>query len=138
MTMKKFFTYIFLLLLLGCNGDKSDCADTFCTENFVTITVFINDTSDNPVALDRFEVLIIESGIDITRIVNESEFEIMKQYGTYPLFGDEYQQSYVNTEVQVNFKGIINNQVIVNENFTVGADCCHVNLISGNTNIIVD
>ena len=136
--MKKFFIYIFLLLFLSCNDDKSDCTDTFCTHNFVTITVFIKDTNDNPVAIDTFEVLIIESGIDITRIVNDSEFEIMRQNGTYPLFGDEYQQSYANTEVQINFKGIINNQVIVNEDFTVGADCCHVNLISGNTNIVTD
>ena len=136
--MKKFYSYFFLLLLIGCSGDKSDCADAFCTENFLTLTVFIKDTNDNPVSLDRFEVLIIDSGIDITRIVNESEFEIMKENGTYPLFGDEYQQSYANTEIQINFKGIINNQVIVNENFTVGADCCHVNLISGNINIVTN
>ena len=62
----------------------------------------------------------------------------MKQNGTYPLFGDEYQQSYANTEIQVNFKGIINNQIIIDKNFIVGADCCHVNLISGNTNIVTD
>jgi hypothetical protein len=136
--MKKFIIYIFLLLLLGCNNDKSDCADTFCTENFLTITVSIKDTNAIPIALDRFEVLVIESGVDITRIVNDSEIEIMKQNGTYPLFGDEYQQSYANTQVQINFKGIINNQIIVNEDFTVGADCCHVNLISGNTNIVTD
>ena len=130
--------FVFPLLLLSCNGDDSDCAEAICTLSFDTITVFINDTDTNPVALDRFEVLIIGSGIDITRIVNESEFETMKENGTYPLFGDEYQQSYANTEVQLNFKGIINDQVIVNENFTVGADCCHVNLVSGNTNIMID
>ena len=138
MTMKKFHIYIFLLLLLGCNDDKSDCPDTICTQNFVTITVFINDTNANPISLDRFEVLIIESGVDITRIVSETAFEIMQQTGAYPVFGDEYQPSFANTEVQINFKGIINDQVIVNEDYTVGADCCHVYRISGNTNIVVD
>lgn len=136
--MKKFFTFSFLLLILGCTSDKSDCADAFCTENFLTITVSIIDTNANPISLDSYEVIIIESGVDITRIVNEFEFEIMKQNGTYPLFGDEYQQRYANAEVQINFKGFINNQVIANEDFTVGADCCHVNLISGNTNIVAD
>jgi hypothetical protein len=137
--MNKLIYFIILLPFLSCNNDDSDdCNDVFCTQDFRTIVVSIQDSDSDPIALDSFEVVIIGTGIDITRNVNESEFEIMKQHGTYPLFGDEYQQSYANREVELNFKGIINNQIIVNKDFTVGANCCHINLVSGNTSIIID
>ena len=137
--MNKIIYLIILFLFLSCNNDDSyNCNDVFCTHEFKTIVVSIKNSNSNPIALDSFEVIIIESGIDITRNVNETEFEMMRQNGIYPLFGDENQQNYINSKILIKFKGIINNQVIANKNFTVGADCCHVNLISGNTNIIVD
>ena len=38
----------------------------------------------------------------------------------------------------ITFKGYISNEEVINEEFVVGADCCHVSLISGNTEIILD
>ena len=45
---------------------------------------------------------------------------------------------YENTEIEINFKGIINNEVVVNENDRVGADCCYIYFVDGNREIIID
>jgi len=125
-----------MIIFLGCtNDDKSDCSDVACTEEFKTIAVSFKDSNGNPIALSRFKVIILDSGTDITKSVNDTEFELMKQRGVYPLFGDENRGEYENKELEINFKGFIDNQEIVNSNYIVGADCCHVNLIEGNTDI---
>ena len=58
--------------------------------------------------------------------------------GVYPLFGDDFTAMYENTEIDINFKGIINNEVVVSENYRVGADCCHIYFVEGNRDIIID
>lgn len=136
--MRKLVLITILVSLFSCKNDKSDCSDIPCSEEFKVITVSIKDKMTNPIALDKFIVKIIDSDIDITRDFNDNEYELMKQYGTYPLFGDEHRENYKNETIRINFIGIQNNQEIVNTNFTVGADCCHVILIDGITDIIVD
>ena len=138
--MKKLvFIIPIAFLFFGCKHDTNDnCFQVACTEQFVTIVVTIIDQDDNPAALDGFEVLVIESGIDITRQLSDAEFQSAQQNGMYPLFGDELQNMFENQELDLTFKGVIAGQEIVNRNFSVGADCCHVFLISGDTNIVID
>jgi hypothetical protein len=134
--MKKIIYLSLIIILLGCTDeDKSDCSGVACTEEFKTITISIKDSNGKPIALNRFKVIILDSGSDITRSVNDTEFELMKQIGVYPLFGDENRGEYESKELEINFKGFIDNQEIVNSNYIVGADCCHVHLIEGNTDI---
>ena len=135
---KKGILSIFLLLLLACTDNDSDCYDVSCTLDFRTIMLSIHDTDATPVALDSFEITAIASGIDITRVVPDYEFEEMQLEGVYPLFGDEFTAIYENTEIDINFKGIINNEVVVSENYRVGADCCHIYFVEGNRDIIID
>ena len=66
------------------------------------------------------------------------EFELMKQNGIYPLFGDENREEFENNELEIIFKGFVDNQEIVNSNYNVGADCCHVFLIDGNTDLKIE
>lgn len=137
--MKMIIYLILMIIFLGCtNEDKSDCSDVACTEEFKTITISINDSNGNPIALNRFVVIILDSGTDITRSVNDTEFESMKQLGVYPLFGDENRREYENKELGINFKGFIDNHEIVNSNYIVGADCCHIHLIEGDTDIRIE
>jgi len=132
--------YFLLLLLLfaSCeNNDLNDCANQACTEEFRTITVTIKDSENNPVALDSFKVTNLENGDDLSRELNNTEFEAMRENGVYPLFGDEYARDFNNKEVEINFKGYIENQDIVNSYYKVGADCCHIMLISGDPEISI-
>lgn len=139
--MKNIVYLIFFLFLFGCNNrdnNKSNCENIACTEEFITILVYIKDDLDSPVALNSIKVTISENGNDITREVNDLEWQMFRQNGAYPLFGDEYVKDYQNMELEINFKGFINDLEVVNSDFIVGADCCHVFLISGETNLIID
>jgi hypothetical protein len=129
---------VLLLLFASCeNKDSNDCINQACTEEFRTITVTIKDSENNPVVLDSFKVTNLENGNDLSRELNNAEFEAMRENGVYPLFGDEYAQDFRNKEVEINFKGYIDNHELINSNYIVGADCCHIILISGDPEISI-
>lgn len=138
-----FVLFSFLVLLVNCSDDdggleRSDCNEVVCTLQFVTLNVSVRDASSVVIPLDAFEVVITATGEDITREVSGQEFENFRQNGTYPLFGDEFAERYKNKTEVINFKGFIEGTEVVNSNYKVGADCCHVLLIDGNLNITVD
>ncbi len=91
--------------------------------------VSIKDQNQNPIALDSFEVINLENGTDITVMLTSSEFEGAQEFGQYPLIQDGTLE--VNQTQQIQFKGFIDNQEVINSNYIVSADCCHVGLDSG-------
>lgn len=132
---------IFLLLLVisqSCSKGDNDKCHGICTEEYRTISVTIEDNEGNPVALDNFVVTNIENGTDLTREVNNTEFQIMRERGSYPLFGDEYYTEYFQRELEINFMGFLNGEEVVSADYKVGANCCHVYHVSGNLNIILE
>ncbi len=132
------YSLLLLLFFAGCeNNDPNDCINQACTEEFRTITVTIKDSENNPVALDSFKVTNLENGDDLSRELNNAEFEAMSENGVYPLFGDEYARDFRNKEVEINFKGYIDDQELINSDYKVGADCCHIILISGDPEISI-
>ncbi|WP_345005880.1 hypothetical protein [Snuella lapsa] len=140
MVKKLLLILVLFHIVSACNNnDETDpsCANIACTEEFRTLTVTIKDTNDIPVALDSFKVIAVVSGNDLTRETSSSELALMQQNGTYPLFGDEYTNTYRNKEIEVQFRGFKNSQQIVTENYVVAADCCHVFLVSGTTNLTI-
>ncbi|WP_422082977.1 hypothetical protein [Ulvibacterium sp.] len=133
-----------MIFLVNCSDDddngleRSDCNEVVCTLQFVTLNVTVKDPSGVVIPLDAFEVTITKTGEDITREVSGQEFETFRRNGTYPLFGDEFAEQYKNKTELINFKGFIEDQEVVNSSYKVGADCCHVLLIDGDPNIVVD
>ncbi|MBJ6369683.1 hypothetical protein [Snuella sedimenti] len=141
--MVKKLLLILVLIYVGSacnNNDETDpnCANIACTEEFRTLTLTIKDSNDMPVALDSFKVVAVISGDDLTRETNSSELALMQQNGTYPLFGDEHANTYQNKELEVQFRGFKDDQQIVSENYVVAADCCHVFLVSGTTEVVLE
>ena len=136
--MKRMFYFFLLTSFMGCFDNKDDCGDALCTEVYKTIVIYVKDSNGNTVSLDAFEVYDINSGKYITREITQADFEIMRKEGIYPLFGDEHVLKYQNTKASVNFKGFIDGNEILNSIFVVGADCCHVLLYEGETDIIID
>jgi len=131
---KIIFRVLFIFVLIGCCDNNLDCIGVACTEEYVTLIVTIIDSEYNPIELDSYKVVLIDTFQDIT--INESDW--MKNLGIYPLFSDSYTNDYLNDSVEINFMGYINNKIVVNENYIVGADCCHVHLIEGQTDIQLD
>lgn len=138
--MLKPISIIFLCLLFFINCDcncESECENIACTEQFVMITIAIVDNNQNPFILDDFKVINIENDTDITNELNDY-YQSFPGEGIYPIFDDRFQNEYQNQEIEIQFIGYIDSQEIINESYSVGADCCHVYPISGNYNITVD
>ena len=142
--MKKIFIPSLLLLLASCiiltsclgdDDNQSECQAVACTEDFITISVIIKDENDNPVALDAFEVIVIENSQDITISSSEFSFENAQQLGIYPLVNDSSLD--VNQVREIQFKGFIDNQEVIQSTYTVETDCCHIGLNIGNIELFL-
>lgn len=116
------------------NAD-AECQDAICTAIFVRIMVTITDENQNPIALDSFEVIHRENGNAIATSLTASELEGAKELGRYPLIEDGILG--VNQELQVLFRGYINGQEVIDSDYTVGTDCCHVSVTSGDIALIL-
>ncbi len=58
--------------------------------------------------------------------------------GIYPLYGDRFTQVHQNKVIEIVFKGFIGGNEVVSAQFTVGADCCHTEVISGDLEISIN
>ena len=135
--MKKL--YLLLLVFGGCERDSSSgCPAIACTDHFATIMVRIENPGGEPVALDSFKVTDLKSDKDLTMAVPAADFELMRDNGSYPIFSDHYSREYRNKETGINFKGFVDDQEVVSADFRVGADCCHVMLVSGDPTIVIE
>ena len=141
--MKKVLFLSTLMLAVWNCSDKDDegqinCTTIACTENFVSFSVSVRDTSDMPVALDEFEVRDATTGEDLTRNIDEAALAVLRLAGTYPLYDDLFVAGNQNTSREIVFKGFIGDQEVANAVYTVAADCCHVSLVSGNLDIVIN
>jgi hypothetical protein len=111
-----------------------DCANAGCQLNieYILMTIKRPDGSDvlltstKLVRLSDNEVFYMESNNSVT--------------GSYVLIWDayKYKKELRGKKVEVEFQGFINDTMIVRRTFTITADCCHVALVSGNVDIVVD
>lgn len=130
------------IFLVACNNnddaEQQDCSETICTLNFVTITVSVKDALGEAIALDSYVVIDNATREDLAADLNGEEYQYLKEQGFYPIISDANRVQYQNSTPTLTFKGVIDNEEVINETYEVGADCCHVSLISGNTEIILE
>ncbi len=134
---------VFLSILLVTCNDKDeitlqDCTMVACTQNFVTLTVSVKDTSGAAIVLESYEIIDNISGKNLADDFNDDENQHFKEQGLYPILSDANRVQYQNSTATITFKGYISNEEVINEELVVGADCCHVSLISGNIEIVLD
>lgn len=134
---------ILTVMAIGCTklvqdtDNSTSCDNAVCTMEFRTVMVTVSNSDGIKVPLDSISVTDLKNNEDITRQLEPFEWEMAIEAGSYPLFGDENLQKYQNQSLEVLFQGFIAGTAVVNEEFTVGADCCHVGLIKGNTDIVI-
>lgn len=131
-----FLPVIFLLQACIDSKGDSDCTDVACTEIFSYLTVKVVDSESRPVTLDSYKVILTDEGTDITPDNSDSDF--FGEKGTYIVFSDKYADEYQNKTTVIQFIGLIDSEEVVWSEFTVGADCCHVKMITENTTIKIE
>lgn len=135
-----FFVSLFFLTVVGCSNEDENinCSDVACTLDFRTFAITLIDGNNNPVVLDQFTVTDITNNEDLTSELDDDQFQYAIQMGIYPLYGDRFAQVHQNKVIEIVFKGFVGSNEIVSAQFTVGANCCHTEIISGDQEIIVD
>jgi len=140
--MYKLVFYVSLLLLTatGCTNDdeKGDCSDVACTLDFRSFAVTLTDADNNPIALDQFTVTDITNNEDLTTELNDEQLLDTQRSGIYPLYGDQFAHLHQNEVLEIVFKGFINSSEVASAQFTVGADCCHAEIISGDLEVMLN
>ncbi len=138
--IKKLWIIFVVASILSCNSDdnndQSNCSNIGCTEIFITITVAIEDQNQTPVTLDSFQVINLDTGEDMTPELSPSELEMIQETGQYPIANDN--SFGINQEETLQLRGFINNEEVINSNYMVQTDCCHISLQSGQNPFITE
>lgn len=122
---------LLIVFIIGC-GDENKCS-SICTEEFKSIHLTIKDANGNSIVLDQFTVTLTDSNKDITE---DLDFD-QTFAGTYPIIDDSFTSEAKSNDLKVQFIGKIDDTIVVEENYIIGSDCCHILLISGETEITI-
>lgn len=116
---------IFITALFLHSCDLPEDNQVFCTKEFRTISVTITGGE-----LDDFYTLRKSTGDTIKYGLEDVPFT-----DTYPILDDGFQATIAKSEEIFDFFGLINAIIVVDEEYIISADECHINLVSGETEI---
>lgn len=139
--MKK-ITIIFSAVLLGlltqsmsCETDRTpptECGgDIACTMMFAMVNVEVKDQGGNKVILDEHYTLREKDGqkLNVQAIGIDSN--------VHTVLDDNFITTLKNKTELFRFIGKKNGVEIVNEQYEISGDCCHINKVTGKETIIV-
>lgn len=128
---------VILILLLNVKCDeeyRDNCDSAVCTEIFVSVVLEIKNNADqSPYLLTDYKVILTSDNSDIT----PASDSYSKSQGYYVIANDMKRELFKFKNVKVEFKGYKNNDLVIQRQFTITADCCHISLVEGNTLIYI-
>lgn len=134
--MKKLLFFAAYIISLGScikeTPPANNCEDVACTMMFAAVTVQVKDNSAQPVTLDEYYTVNISRG-DTIRPINGTWGD-----GSYVVVDDNYVSKMYNQEYNFRFIGFVKGKPVVNEVYSISADCCHVNKKSGTGEIVIN
>ncbi len=117
----------------GCkdeNVTECDVESLVCTEIFTTVNISVTDSKSNPFQLDSIAVTKIGSSTPLFTENPEASVE-----GLYKLISDAEMESITKEGSEVNFEGFKAGVKVVDEDYKVGHNCCHVVFIQGQQDV---
>jgi len=119
--------------------EVQDCSTVYCTYDLRWITVKLTDQSGKPVALDRMKVTRVADGKELTRTYDSSQWEAFRKLGSYPVSGDlDADEIPRFKHTKLRFQGYIGNRQVIKADYVVTFDCCHISLVSGERELVVN
>lgn len=116
----------------GSPNINEDCSLVLCTKEFRSISVQIKDAQGNPFVFDK-----TETKLNGTVIHSETQASDPTLGNCTIVDDSDMQDLGTNQQQTVSFLVYKNNQVVSTATFVVSADCCHVDKVSGNSEIII-
>ncbi len=129
------FIYLSIMLLFSCTKKETiECPDDLaCTEVFVSIIVKIKDVKGETIQLTKTTTEIEGNDTILTKTDFTSFFD------NYVIVDDLIIKDLQKDGSKVTFKGYDeSSQLIVNEQYIIGHDCCHVVKLSGKDIVIIN
>ncbi|MBL7717659.1 MAG: hypothetical protein JNL72_02385 [Flavipsychrobacter sp.] len=122
---------VLLLAAGGCSrpSPATACEDTICTEIFMAVMVQVSDTAGNPVQLDEYYTLRGTERLPAAVSPPEN--------GRYVVVDDRIVASLANKTETFRFVGKKNGAEVVNEQYQVRGDCCHVHKEQGKDQVVI-
>jgi len=122
------------LAINSCNGKKKkgDCDGAICTQIFAAVNVKILDKDGNNAVLSDHYTINTETG-DTLRFNSGGWPE-----GAYTVIDDSYVTQMYNRTIELRFIGEQNNKKVVDETYTISADCCHISKKGGKETVTIE
>jgi hypothetical protein len=117
---------------VGCNTDHECDPNRACTMEYRTITIEVRDSANAPYPLDSTFTLKTSTGEQIRPedISIDSAFHVV--------LTDSQRDLTTQLGESFTFKGYRNGVLKVSEPFLIRHDCCHIELVAGNSSVIVN
>jgi len=116
-----FTLLFFVFILFSCKHND----DVICTSLFATVCIEVNGGT-----LDNYYTIRNLTG-DTLRFTDGS------YQNSYTVLNDNYQQLLENKQEVFKFIGIKSGNKVVDENFTISADECHISKVSGANSVSI-
>jgi len=131
---KLIFTLFSLLLILtACSNSDEDIDNTtecpddvVCTEILISLTFSPKTGNGVPIFLDSYYSQNLDNG-ETYSILNSN----VASTASYVVVSDEQLEEINQEGTNIRFIGLQGNQIVVQQDFLVGHDCCHVIPLSG-------
>ncbi|MEP1095630.1 MAG: hypothetical protein ABJG78_11005 [Cyclobacteriaceae bacterium] len=124
--MKKWITIVFVTLVVQSCSNSDNDQSIVCTEEFRTVGVTIIGGQ-----LNNFYTVRKTTNDTIRHnpIIGGSIADF------YPILDDSYLPKLTKNEDTFTFHGFLDSQLLIKEDYVIKADQCHIELVSGRTEI---
>lgn len=139
-------TLFISLIILACNKNSrvsDDCEskckpNRVCTEEFRSLMVQVINPSHAGVELDSFKVVRLkDKKVILDNLKWQQHPGVSYKPGVYLIFSDGYMNETSVCGEDFKFEGYLKDKVVGEGLFKITHDCCHINLVSGNTKIVI-
>jgi hypothetical protein len=126
----KFLFLLSILIIAGCeeSSGPDDCPENIgCTEQFVMFTFSPTDSEDKPVYFDAY----YSQNMDNSKVYDSFDEQDFLDAGTYMVLTDQEMEDLKKTGTVIRFFGQLDGDVIFEQDFLIGHDCCHILPLEG-------
>lgn len=119
-----------MLSIWACDDQEAplECpTDLACTEVFVTLVYEPKDQNNDPIMLDNYYSHNLDHGI----IYNFADVNTPRTDGVYEIITDAQKDDLQAKGTLIRFFGERDGEVVLQQDFLIGHDCCHVIVLEG-------
>ncbi|MFT6866428.1 MAG: hypothetical protein ACJA08_001259 [Cyclobacteriaceae bacterium] len=121
----------------GNNSDDQCAKNQLCTEQFEIVGVYVENLVGDPVTLDSTKVYDGNSDLIAAYTTDISDNPFFS-YGFYPVATDSDKEGIAISGTPFSIRGWLKDQLVLDKDFLIGKDCCHIVKLAGVEKVILN